>query len=175
MGGVVEWFKEQVPQIGLKVGGALLIVLAGWILAKLATKLAGKIMALSRFSVPKILEQFIREAIMVTIMTIAGIMALAQLGVNIGPLIAGLGVTGFIIGFATQQVLANLAAGFMILLYRPYDIGHFVDIGGVKGTVKEVNLTTTILRSEEGEKLIVPNARIWGQVMRNKSVKIEEE
>lgn len=169
MNGVLSWFIEQGPQIGLRLGGALLIILGGWLLAMLAIGLARRLMGLSRFEIPKILERFVEKLIKVAIWAIAGIMALGQLGVNIGPLIVGFGVTGFILGFAMQQTLSNFAAGFMILLYRPYDIGHSIEVGGTKGKVEEINLTMTVMRTPDNAKLIVPNGKIWGNVVRNNS------
>lgn len=169
MSGGFTWFIEQGPQIGLKLGGALLIVIGGWIAAMLTVKLAKRLLEISRFEVPEILGQFVRKFIKVAIWAIAGIMALGQLGVDIGPLIAGLGVTGFILGFAMQQTLANFAAGFMILLYRPYDVGHFIEVSGISGRVEGMNLSMTVIRTGDNAKLVVPNGKIWGDVIRNNS------
>jgi small conductance mechanosensitive channel len=173
MEGILSWLTAQGLQFGLRLGAALLIILGGWLLAMVAVKLADRLLAIWRFEVPQIIVEFVGKFIRVTIWAIAGIMALGQLGVNIGPLIAGFGVTGFILGFAMQQTLSNFAAGFMILLYQPYDIGHSVEIGGTKGTVEEINLTVTIMRDENNNKLIVPNGKIWGNVVRNKSIQVE--
>ena len=166
---MIDWLTTQGLGFGLKLGAALAILLGGWILALIAVRLIRRVLEISRFEVPKILEQFLEKLIKVAVWAFAGIMALGQLGVNIGPLIAGLGATGFILGFAMQQTLANFAAGFMILLYRPYDIGHYIEVGGTKGTVEEINLTMTIMRTPDNAKLIVPNGKIWGNVVRNNS------
>jgi len=172
MENVLGWLSTQGLQFGLRLGAAGAILLGGWLLALLAVRLLTRILKLSRFEVPKILAQFLEKLVRVTIWLFAGIIALGQLGVNIGPLIAGLGVTGFIIGFAMQQTLANFAAGFMILLYRPYDIGHFIEVGGTSGKVEEINLTITVMRTGDNAKLIVPNGKIWGNVVRNNSERV---
>jgi len=168
------WFTTVGAQFGLRLAAALAILVGGWLLTVIAVRLANRLWRISRFEVPQIIAEFAEKTIKVTVWALAGIIALGQLGVNIGPLIAGFGVTGFIVGFAMQQTLSNFAAGFMILLYRPYDIGHSVEIGGTKGTVEDINLTMTIMRDENGNKLVVPNGRIWGNIIRNKSIKLSE-
>jgi small conductance mechanosensitive channel len=169
MENILGWLSTQGLQFGLQLGAALAILLGGWLLALVAVRLVKRLMAISRFEVPRILGQFVEKLVRVTVWLFAGIMALGQLGVNIGPLIAGLGATGFILGFAMQQTLANFAAGFMILLYRPYDIGHSIEVGGTKGKVEEINLTITVMRTGDNAKLIVPNGKIWGNIIRNNS------
>ena len=71
------------------------------------------------------------------------LVALSQLGIALGPLLAGLGIAGFIVGFALQDTLANLANGLMIMIYRPFDEGDYVDLSGVSGTVKSVSIVAT--------------------------------
>jgi small conductance mechanosensitive channel len=95
------------------------------------------------------------------------IIALSMLEVNIGPLLAGLGVIGFVVGFALQNTLSNFAAGFMILLYRPYDIGDYVTAGGVSGTVDSMNLVSTTIKTPDNQSEIVPNGQIWGGTITN--------
>lgn len=97
-----------------------------------------------------------------------GIMlALSQLGISLGPLLAGLGVAGFIVGFALQDTLGNFAAGMMILLYRPYDVGDLVDLGDVFGTVDKMSLVSTTLLTLDNQMYVVPNSKIWGDVIKN--------
>jgi len=87
--------------------------------------------------------------------------------VNIGPLLAGIGVVGFVVGFALQDTLSNFAAGFMILLYRPYDVGDFVTAGGVTGTVQSMSLVSTTFKTGDNQRIIVPNGSIWGGTIQN--------
>jgi small conductance mechanosensitive channel len=95
------------------------------------------------------------------------LIALSQLGISLGPLLAGLGVAGFIIGFALQDTLANFASGVMILLYRPYDVGDMVDVGGVFGKVDKMSLVSTTVLTIDNQTLVVPNKKIWGDVIKN--------
>jgi small conductance mechanosensitive channel len=95
------------------------------------------------------------------------LIALSQLGISLGPLLAGLGVAGFIIGFALQDTLANFASGMMILLYKPYDVGDLVDVGGVFGKVNKMSLVSTTVLTLDNQTLVVPNKKIWGDVIKN--------
>jgi len=95
------------------------------------------------------------------------LLALSQLGISVGPLLAGLGVAGFIVGFALQDTLGNFASGMMILLYRPYDVGDLVDVGGVFGTVDKMSLVSTSLLTLDNQLFVVPNSKIWGDVIKN--------
>ena len=90
------------------------------------------------------------------------VMILSRLGVNVGPLIAGLGVTGFILGFAFQESLGNLASGMMIAINQPFKVDDFIDAAGFSGTVKEVNMMATILSSPDNKKVVMPNKSVWG-------------
>ena len=92
---------------------------------------------------------------------------LAQLGISLGPLLAGFGVVGFILGFAMQDSLSNFAAGMMILFYRPYDVGDLVDIAGAFGKVENMSLVSTSILTVDNQKLVVPNSKIWGDIIKN--------
>jgi len=93
--------------------------------------------------------------------------ALAQVGVNVTALLAGLGIAGFIVGFALQDTLANFASGAMILLYRPFDVGDVIEAGGVYGNVDGMSLVSTTILTFDNQTLVVPNSKIWGDVIRN--------
>ncbi len=95
------------------------------------------------------------------------LIALSQLGISLGPLLAGLGVAGFIIGFALQETFSNFASGIMILLYRPYDVGDLIDVGDVYGEVNKMSLVTTNISTMDNQMIVVPNNKIWGDVIKN--------
>jgi small conductance mechanosensitive channel len=92
---------------------------------------------------------------------------LQRLGVNIAPLIAGLGVTGFILGFAFQESLGNLAAGMMIAINQPFKVGDYVAVGGIEGSVRELNMMAATLTTGDNKKVVVPNKVIWGSAITN--------
>jgi len=100
-------------------------------------------------------------------MIVGILLALSQLGISIAPMLAGLGVAGFVIGFALQDTLGNFAAGAMILIYRPYDVDDFVEVTGASGLVKKMNLVSTTITTFDNQTLVVPNSKIWGNVIKN--------
>lgn len=102
-----------------------------------------------------------------TVMAIGVLMALSQIGISLAPMLAGLGVAGFIIGFALQDSLSNFAAGAMILLYRPFDVNDFVEVTGASGLVQKMNLVSTTITTFDNQTLVVPNSKIWGDVIKN--------
>jgi small conductance mechanosensitive channel len=106
---------------------------------------------------------FIRKLIFI----VGFVVALSMLEINVGPLLAAIGAAGFIIGFALQGTLSNFAAGIMILIYRPYDVGDFVDIGGTFGTVDAMTIVSTTLMTLDNQKVVVPNNMIWGDKITN--------
>ena len=95
--------------------------------------------------------------------------AIQRFGIEIGPLVAGLGVTGFIVGFACQESLANLAAGIMIALNQPFQVGDLVEISGVTGFVDETNMMATKLHTPDNKRIVAPNGSIWGSTITNYS------
>lgn len=101
------------------------------------------------------------------IMAIGLMVVISSMGISIGPMLAGLGIMGFIVGFALQDTLSNFASGIMILAYRPFDVGDTVDAGGVFGKVADMSLVTTTVMTFDNQTLIVPNSKIWGGVIKN--------
>jgi len=101
------------------------------------------------------------------VMTLGILVALSQIGLSVGPILAGLGIAGFIVGFALQDTLGNFASGAMILIYRPFDVDDFVEITGASGVVKRMNLVSTTITTFDNQTLVVPNSKIWGDVIKN--------
>ena len=98
-----------------------------------------------------------------------------NLGFNVSAFIAGLSVTGFVVGFAVKDVLANLAAGMFILIKRPFVVGETVHVAGITGEVMEVNLAACILFSSNNETVTIPNANVWGNPIKNASRNTRQE
>jgi small conductance mechanosensitive channel len=144
----------------------LAIILVSWILANMIGKAAKKAVAKIQ-GASELLKNFIVNIIRKAILLIGFVLALSMLEVNIGPLLAAIGAAGFIMGFALQGTLSNFAAGIMILVYRPYDVGDFVDVGGTFGTVDAMTIVSTTLRKPDNQKVVVPNNKIWGDIITN--------
>jgi small conductance mechanosensitive channel len=142
-----------------------LTLIAFKILAKIFGSASRK--AVSNFSnVSELLKDFIVNSIRKITLVVGLVVALSMLEVNIGPFLAAIGATGFILGFALQGTLSNFAAGLMILLYRPYDIGDFVNLAGTSGTVSAMSLVSTTLQAEN-QVITIPNSSIWGGIITN--------
>ncbi len=113
------------------------------------------------------LTRFFGSLVKYAVIAFVVIAALQQLGVEATSLVAVFGAAGLAIGLALQGTLSNVAAGVMLLMFRPFKIGDFVDIGGQAGTVKEVGLFTTEMATGNNVKIIMPNGQIWGQAIKN--------
>jgi small conductance mechanosensitive channel len=144
----------------------LLTLLVFYGLAHILGKITWKTVSASkRFS--DLLKHFFVSAVRKTVMLIGIIVALSMLEIEITPFIAGLGVAGFVLGFALQGTLSNFASGLMILMYRPYDVGQVIDTAGVKGSVHSMNLVSTTIKTFDNQIVVIPNGKIWGDVITN--------
>ena len=160
-------FLRHGPDILTRLVVVAVILAVFWLLARVVRamvrrgldNLTGEMSTLAR----DFLVGLSAKAVLIT-----GILvALSQFGLQIGPLLAGLGIVGFIVGFALQDTLSNFASGIMILIYRPFDVGDYVEAAGVQGEVKHMNLVSTTVHTPQNHRLVIPNNRIWGNIIRN--------
>lgn len=165
--GVVNYLNENVLSILLKALMILGLLVIFHYLGKLSSKLLIASIDASRFRPSRLLRNMIQNLSSKVVMFIGIVIALAQLGISLGPMLAGLGVIGFIVGFALQDTLANFASGIMILFYRPFDVGDMVETGTVFGKVKHMSLVSTTILTIDNQTLVVPNNMIWGNVIKN--------
>lgn len=165
--GVGNWFVESGPTLLLKLLLFVGIILVFRILARLAQRVVTKALEASKVQLSQLLRRMVVSVTRGGVMIFGILVALSQMGVSVGPLLAGLGVAGFVIGFALQDTLANFASGMMILLYRPFDVGDIVETGAVFGKVKEMSLVNTTVLTFDNQTLVVPNSKIWGDVIKN--------
>jgi len=115
------------------------------------------------------LEVFIQKTVKIFLWIILLIVVLSNLGFNVTGFVAGLGAMGIIIGFATKDVLSNLAAGMFLLINKPMKIGESVEIVKIKGTVKEMSMSSCVIITDDGEFVTIPNSKIWGNPIKNLS------
>ncbi|MCB1182537.1 mechanosensitive ion channel family protein [bacterium] len=163
----LEWLRENGPSWAVKILVFVVIVAIGRLLGSLVRKAVAKSLERGRFRLSQLLQRTIVSTAHNAVVLIAVVIGLGQLGLDLGPLLAGFGVVGFILGFAMQDSLSNFAAGLMILFYRPYDVGDLVDISGVFGKVEHMSLVSTSILTLDNQKLVVPNSKIWGDVIKN--------
>ncbi|MCH8329341.1 MAG: mechanosensitive ion channel family protein, partial [Nanoarchaeota archaeon] len=95
------------------------------------------------------------------------VIVLANLGIDVTGLIAGLGIMGFIVGFALKDTLGNLASGVFILFHKPFKVGDWIKVAGIVGGVERVGIAACVLKSPDNTKITIPNSKIWGDVIQN--------
>ena len=168
MNDVLDWIVS--PDGGIQVALRIAVIIGAFlgllIVARIARGWARRVFARIP-NLSKLLHGFL--AMLVYWLTIAiGLMiVLAALGVNITPLFALVGGASFIIAFAMQDTLGNLAAGLMIMINRPFDEGDYVTIGGKGGTVRKVSVVSTTIATPDNQVIIIPNSKVWGDVITN--------
>ncbi|WP_345841510.1 mechanosensitive ion channel family protein [Shewanella algae] len=169
-----QWFdiaKAQLieggPDILFKIFIFLFILLITVLLAKLTKRIVAKAVSNSKLKFSKLLQDFFTSLSGKIIFTLGLLIALSQLGFELGPLLAGFGIAGVIIGFALQDTLSNFASGMMILIYRPFDVGDLIHAAGVTGRVSHMSLVSTTIKTLDNQRLIIPNNKIWGDTINN--------
>jgi len=155
------------PQLLFQLIIVFLILFLFSRLSRVVQRLVDKGLKSSKFRLSALLREMIVATARNFVVLLGILIALSQLGVSLGPLLAGLGVAGFIIGFALQDTLSNFASGMFILMYRPFDVGDFVEAGGVMGTVSHMNIVNTTFKTIDNQVLVVPNNMIWSSVITN--------
>ena len=158
---------ESGPDLIFKVLMFILIIYGFLKIAKIVQKLIEKGLAKSDLQLSKLLRRMVMSSVRNIIIVLGILIALSQIGIRLGPLLAGLGVVGFVIGFALQDTLSNFAAGMMILIYRPYDVGDLIEACGESGTVSKMSLVSTIILTLDNQTIIIPNNKVWGEVIKN--------
>jgi len=144
-------------------------LLAIWTLAKLVSRLVHRaVMRFDRFST--LLDRFLVRAAFWVTMVIGILTVLSWLGVRMTPVLTLLGGASFVAAFAMQSTLSNFAAGLMIMIYRPFDVGNVVTVGGVTGKVQAMNLVSTTLLTGDNQVIVVPNSNVWGSIITNINV-----
>jgi len=154
---------------GPKLLVALLIVIVGRVIVGIITSFVRKIM--SRSSIEETLTKFVSNLIKAFLLTIVFIAALNSLGVETTSLVAIVGAAGLAIGLALQSSLSNLSAGVMLIIFRPFKTGDFVEAGGAMGAVEEIKIFNTIMKTADNKLIIIPNSNIIGNNITNYSAK----
>jgi len=167
--GAAAWVAFNGVRVAFKIILFGLIMAFFWILSRITRSLVRKSMENRHVQGSKLLERTVASMAGKVVLLVGLLLGLMQLGVHLAPLIAGLGVAGFIVGFALQDNISNFAAGVMILIQRPYDVGDLIEAAGVTGKVKGMSLVTTTILTLDNENLVIPNNKIWGDVIRNKT------
>lgn len=163
------WVKAQTLGLdfAIKAVLAILIFYVGRLVARALTNATRKLLASQK--VDEILETFVGNLVYWVLMLFVIIAAINQVGVQTTSLIAIMGAAGLAVGLALQGSLANFAAGVLIVVFRPYRVGDFVEAAGIAGSVVQVQILTTILKTGDNKQIIVPNSQIMGSIITNYS------
>ncbi len=156
--GMLDSIQEFASDSWPNVISAILILIIGRWLAGLVKSLVNK--ALMKKRIEETIVGFTCNFIYMALITFVMITAIAQLGVPVSSFVAIIGAAGLAIGLALQGSLSNFAAGFLIVLFRPIKKGEFVDIAGASGTVEEIQIFTTVLKTPDNKTIIIPNGNI---------------
>lgn len=158
---------ERLTKVGMDVGGAILILILGWILAGIIRGVVRK--ALARSKMDPSLIGFISGMVYALIIIFAFVAMLEAFGVQTASFVAVLGAASFAVGFALQGSLANFASGVMLLVFRPFRVGDYIEAAGVAGTVNIIELFNTVLNTPDNVRIVVPNSKVYGDIIKNYS------
>jgi small conductance mechanosensitive channel len=153
--------------LGIKVATALAIFLIGKFLIKILVRAISKVM--QKQGVDKTLETFICNLVRISLMVVVVIAAIGAIGIQTTSFIAIFGAAGLAVGLALQGSLSNFASGVLIVLFRPYRVGDFIEAAGIAGSVEQVQILTTILKTGDNKQIIVPNSQIMDSIITNYS------
>jgi len=162
-----EWLQTSGVEFATNVLVALVVFFVGRMLASWVVGLSRK--AMQRADVDKTLETFLSNLLRMVLLVLVIITAIGMLGVQTTSFIAIFGAAGLAIGLALQGSLSNFAAGVLIVLFRPYRVGDWIEGAGISGSVEQVQILTTVLKTGDNKKVIVPNSQIMDSIITNYS------
>ncbi|WP_300668482.1 mechanosensitive ion channel domain-containing protein [Desulfoluna sp.] len=165
MESIVVKLQEWLAFYGLKVVAALIILVLGRIAAGVVRRLLRNVMTKGR--VEPTLISFVCSVVYVGLMAFVIIAALGKLGMQTTSFIAVLGAAGLAVGLALQGSLANFASGVLLVIFTPFKVGNFVEAGGSAGVVDEIGIFSTIIKSPDNKRIIIPNAQVTGGIIIN--------
>jgi small conductance mechanosensitive channel len=162
----IDQVIQAVSTYGLNVVGAIVILIFGYIAAGWAARVTRNALGKSA-KVDETIRHFLASLVRYAIIVFTVLAVLNQFGVETTSFIAVLAAAGLAIGLAFQGTLSNIAAGVMLLLFRPFKVGQFIDAAGVAGTVESITLFMTELNTPDNVHIIIPNAQLWGTAVKN--------
>jgi small conductance mechanosensitive channel len=160
-----DWLDLYVIPWATNIALALVIFFVGKWVARIATNVARRLMR--KAEMDEMLAKFLANITYGVLLVAVALAALDNLGLNITSLIAVLGAAGLAVGLALKDSLSNFAAGVMLVIFRPFKVGDYINAGGSAGTVDEIALFKTLLRTPDNQRVIVPNSAIFGGIITN--------
>src|SRR5690349_15455760 len=154
-----------VTTYGLRVVGAIIILLIGWWVSRILYNGVQRLLVRTQ-RIDRTITLFLANAVRYLVLVLTFSAVLSTFGVATTSFVAVLGALGIAVGLALQGTLSNLAAGIMLVLFRPFHIGDRVEAGGVVGVVREINLFYSELDTDDNVRVIFPNGKLWGEIVR---------
>lgn len=165
---LLAWVKS--PEGGLRwlknFAAFLAVILAALFAAQLVSRLVGRVLK-AVHGLSELTRGFVVKSLRWLIVAMGFLAGLSMMEVNVGPVLAVIGAAGFVIAFALQDSLSNLASGIMIMIFRPFDLGDAVEVAGVRGTITAMNLVAATLKTPDNRVVVIPNNEVWGGVITN--------
>ncbi len=165
--GIIDYLSINAIDLAGKIVGALVIFYGGRWLVGLAVRALRKVM--QRQEIDRTLETFVCNLVRMALLVVVIIAAISALGIQTASFIAIFGAAGLAVGLALQGSLSNFAAGVLIVLFRPYKVGDWVEAAGISGAVEQVQILTTVLKTGDNKQIIVPNSQIMDSIITNYS------
>jgi small conductance mechanosensitive channel len=165
LSGLATTAQTLAAQWGLKLLGALAVLLVGRMVAGWARRALRRV--LGRSELDATLVPFMTGMLYYALMAFVFIAALGMVGVQTTSVIAVLGAAGLAVGLALQGTLGNFASGVMLLVFRPFRIGDYIEAAGIAGSVQEINIFTTRLNTPDNVGIVIPNGAVWGTTIKN--------
>ena len=154
-----------VTTYGLRVIGAIIILLLGWWAARIVYRAVTKLFQRTHHVDPTV-ALFVANGARYAVILLTVVGVLTTFGMATASLVAVLGALGLTIGLALQGTLSQLAAGIMLVLFRPFHIGDVIETGGQVGTIRVINLFYTEVDTVDGSRVVLPNGKLWGEIVR---------
>ncbi len=164
---IVELVQTKGMEFGINLVTAILIFYIGKLVVGILVRALRKLM--EKNSVDATLTSFVSNLVRMTLLVFVVIAAITKLGVPSAQFVAVVGAAGLAVGLALQGSLSNFAAGVLIVLFRPYKVGDYVEAAGISGTIEQVQILTTILKTPDNKQIIVPNGQIMDSIITNYS------
>ena len=172
MGDSAQQITDEIIKLltayGLDVVGAVVILIVGWIAAGWAERVVGRMLGRSQYA-DETLRSFFGNLVRYTVLIFTVLAMLDQFGVQTASLLAVFGAGALAIGLALQGTLSNVAAGVMLLIFRPFKIGDYIEAAGHGGTVKALSLFVTEVATPNNIQVLIPNGQVWGSSIVNYS------
>ena len=166
---LIEFLEIKIPFTNITIFNiiaAIIVIVVGYFVAVLVSRYIKRAMIKAKMA--KILAIFTSRVVKILLIIFVLAIGIGFLGIDVGAALVSISVvSGFVLGFAFQETLGNLAAGFMIAITKPFRVGHYVDIAGKSGSINDVGASITTMTTVDNKRVIIPNSKIWGEPIVN--------